>query len=723
MNGLRKASWVLMFLLLGAWHVQAQFSVTSITPSHGTAQVPQNTSISIVFNQPIDQSGQYIFDENGEPVNWRLYPDTDETLNSYTMISSDGKTFTLVNLSLKANTQYTFVVEGAFAADGTPLSGPAVVMFTTGDGLPDGRISGSVSGTGVNFQRVLVNVFVQSPFNDFFFAGFAVPDNSGNYSVPYLPAGSYYVIATYDSNGNGVFDPGEGDWVGGYDPNGDKLVDAVNVNQGQSVDGVHFAIQSVTPATARTIFQVVAPFVATQGQGAGGLASDPALISIFGPQLNADGQAYIWGYGFYSAAEDKRFGFFATQNLVVPALLFAGDTSFTLFDTLKTPLPDNWMDSDAAMTVVKNAGAADFLQKYPDADISAFGATFDPDSLFRFESGESLSKSAQPQPRRNRQFVRWQTRVVPNKALSPEVYAPFWIFIMDAKEAEEFLSFFIAAVNMLTAETTVLSPAFGVARSNLQTAKQFASTLVSDASLVGIMTPPFFGALQPDGQAIFWAFVFYSASADSFFQLMMSNSRVFGVSGADSFVSKQPLPDTFMDSDEALAKAEARGGADFRQNNPGAIMTAWLAYGLYPQDPSLLVWMVQYGTYAMPQDQWLTFIFDAITGDVLVNVEESGNRLPEGFQIHPVYPNPQQAGGRIHIPLTLQESADVEIVLYNLLGQVVRTVQYGRLTSGSHTLRMQDLLQNLSVGAYFVQVKLTRPNGQIHRLMRRIVVQ
>ncbi len=723
MNGLRKASWSLMFLLLGAWHVQAQFSVTSITPSHGTAQVPQNTSISIVFNQPIDQSGQYIFDENGEPVNWRLYPDTDETLNSYTMTSNDGKTFTLVNLSLKANTQYTFVVEGAFAADGTPLSGPAVVMFTTGDGLPDGRISGRVSGTGVNFQRVLVNVFIQSPFNDFFFAGFAVPDNSGNYSVPYLPDGQYFAVAIYDNNGNGIFDPGEGDWVGGYDPNEDKLVNAINVNQGQSVDGVHFAIQSVTPATARTIFQVVAPFVATQGQGAGGLASDPALISILGPKLNADGQAYIWGYGFYSPAEDKRFGFFATQNLVVPALPFAGDTSFTLFDTLKTPLPDNWMDSDAAMTVVKNAGAGEFLEKYPDADISAFGATFDPDSLFRFGNDESLSKAARAQPRRNRQFVRWRTRIVPNQALAPNEYAPSWVFIMDAKQAEEFLSFFIAAVNMVTAETTVLSPAYGLARSNLQTAKQVASTLISDASLVGIVTPPFFGALRPDGQAIFWTFVFYSSSANAFFQLMMSNNRVFGVSDADSFASKQPLPDTFMDSDEALAKAEARGGAAFRQNNPGAIMTAWLAYGLYPQDPSLLVWVVQYGTFELPQDQWLTFIFNAITGDVLVNVEENTNRLPEGFQIHPLYPNPQQAGGRIHIPLTLQEPADVEIALYNILGQAVRTVRFGRLPAGSQTLRMQDLLQNLSAGVYFVQVRLKQPGGKVHRLTRRLIIQ
>ena len=723
---LRRFTLLAFLMLLGAWQVQAQLVVQSITPSHGSTQVAQTLDIDIVFSQPLDQTGDKLFEDTGAAVNWQLYPSDFGTDFYFQQISNDGLTFTIANLSLKPNTQYTLVVEGAYGADGSMLARPAVATFTTGDSLPSGSISGTVSGSNLDLSRSLINVYTVAPFNENFYAGFAVADNSGNFTVDYLPAGKYYVIGMYDLNQNGQFLPDDGDLIGGYDPDKNKLVDPVNLSAGQNATGVNFPFQDATLQTARQVYQVVSPFVQPPGQGGSAAGADPALISILGPGLQKDGRAYVWGYLFYSSSADTSFGFFASQSLVVPAVPFAGDTSVPFLDTLKTPLPDNWMDSDAAMSKVNQAGGNDYFQNFPNARGVGFAATFNPDSLFLFnggDNGNSLQKPAVRTPNRPRRFANWQTGLVPQTQLSPAGRGPNWLFVFDDPDAEEILSIFIAAVDMISGNATILSPTYGLARDNLQAAVAAGKQAVSDAKLVGISAPPFFAAMRPDGKAIFWSYIFYSASADSFFQLLMSNNRIFGSAPVDSFASKTPLPDTFLNSDVVIAKAEQRGGATFRQNNPGAFIIANLGYGLYPQDPTKLVWVIQYGTYFMPEEQWLTFIFNAENGDVLVNVEEIADNLPAEFQLQPVYPNPQRIGGSIHIPLTLREPANVEIALYNILGQVVQTVNYGRMPAGTQTLQMQSLLKNLSAGIYFVQVKFTRQNGQVHRLVQRLIVR
>jgi hypothetical protein len=87
--------------------------------------------------------------------------------------------------------------------------------------------------------------------------------------------------------------------------------------------------------------------------------------------------------------------------------------------------------------------------------------------------------------------------------------------------------------------------------------------------------------------------------------------------------------------------------------------------------------------------------------------------LPDGFSLGVPYPNPFNA--ETTIPFVLAASADVELLVYDLLGREIGQIDSGWMTAGEHTVKFNA--QGFSSGIYFVELVV---NG--NRSMQRVVL-
>jgi hypothetical protein len=86
--------------------------------------------------------------------------------------------------------------------------------------------------------------------------------------------------------------------------------------------------------------------------------------------------------------------------------------------------------------------------------------------------------------------------------------------------------------------------------------------------------------------------------------------------------------------------------------------------------------------------------------------DEPGTSVPRYFELDQNYPNPFNAG--TVIKFNLQRPADVNLTIYNILGQRVRTLAEGRMPAGSHTLNWDGRDEkglDLSSGVYFYRLQ------------------
>lgn len=75
--------------------------------------------------------------------------------------------------------------------------------------------------------------------------------------------------------------------------------------------------------------------------------------------------------------------------------------------------------------------------------------------------------------------------------------------------------------------------------------------------------------------------------------------------------------------------------------------------------------------------------------------------LPQGFTLHPVYPNPFNPSTTVSY--TLARPMQVELSVYNLLGQQVRTLAFGPQVAGEHSVPF--VASELASGVYVVELK------------------
>ena len=96
----------------------------------------------------------------------------------------------------------------------------------------------------------------------------------------------------------------------------------------------------------------------------------------------------------------------------------------------------------------------------------------------------------------------------------------------------------------------------------------------------------------------------------------------------------------------------------------------------------------------------------------ITSIEEDKEVLPKEFSLAQNYPNPFNPSTRIEY--SLPASADVELTVFNILGQQVALLLNQEQSAGTHSITWNAEDSNglkLSSGIYFYKLKATTANG------------
>lgn len=99
-------------------------------------------------------------------------------------------------------------------------------------------------------------------------------------------------------------------------------------------------------------------------------------------------------------------------------------------------------------------------------------------------------------------------------------------------------------------------------------------------------------------------------------------------------------------------------------------------------------------------------IFAALVGGTLTAVTDAGGSVPAAVLLYPNHPNPFNP--RTVIPFDLPAGSKVELVLYNLAGQPIRTLVNSPRSAGSHTAvwdGTDDSGRSVASGVYFYRLQ------------------
>ena len=230
----------IVLLLLVASMASAQVSVVSTTPAHNTTSVPLTTTISVTFSGEVDTTLSFAPGEN--------YFTNVTTLLGQSW-SADRRTISF-SVVLQPSTVYFLLIHSVKPVAGGGFPVPYCFYWTTDAAFPTNlhSVSGTIvsGGSPVTPDNAIVGLGA-TPFSgsDPVFAGGAVTNALGQFTIPYVSDGTWYPIAAKDADLNGVIDPNAGDPI--------AYGDSVTVS-GADVTGfiMHFfTIEPVRFAAAR----------------------------------------------------------------------------------------------------------------------------------------------------------------------------------------------------------------------------------------------------------------------------------------------------------------------------------------------------------------------------------------------------------------------------------------------------------------------------------------
>jgi hypothetical protein len=683
-------------VLLGlAPAVMAQMTVISISPAHGSINVATNAVIAITFSAALDTS--FRFGDIDLPVNVELHPDSAVAAPDAISFSADLRTIQFHNMGLAPDTRFVLLVTGARSQAGAPLSRPATATFSTGATLPGGSIGGTVSYSG-GANGAIVGIFAAGFASEV--AGYAVAENNGSFTVPFLPGGNYFALSIKDANLDGDINPGNGDPLGGYDPNNDKLVDGFALNEGGNLAGINITLRDATPQTARALFS---PTVENLAKA---VDANAQLVTLAAEYLAVDGKSTFWNYLFYSPATRTNFGFAGNGDIFFPAFDFREES-----DTLDVPLPPDWIDSKVAMDSAQARLGEAFLQQYPNAKISGIAGLID------FGSGGGLAtRSASPFDGKRKLGEKQNRHPVLNKAGTASQQQAWLISYIDEASAQ----FAFILLDVRTGATlSIFWPRMATASNFLPIAMIAAQSWAADAALVMLAAPLGADFSPVEGTAIVWHYLFYSASKDSLQLFFVVNGILFGQEEAAEG-PQRPIPPGWIDSNIAGPIAEALGGEQYRQSHPEAVVEAYLGY-VNPAEPDRVLWGFNYVSF-IPQLDTLTIYVNAF---IIDDVSERP-MTPNGYALRPTFPNPVQPGQSAQWSFYTPTAVEAHAEIYNILGQKVAQIFNRQLSAGESLFHWDGRLANgapATSGTYFVRLEYHTANGEWQVFSRPLLLR
>ena len=368
--------------------IQWSFTVTTLVdnipprlissaPANFATHIGARTNISLTFSEPLHPDTRFV----------TIIP----YLDVFTLghLDETGRTLTVeTETLLKDNQQYTVYLEPAYFRDlsDNSLDRVTTITFTTGSTLNSGGITGTVTGdpgTGAA-DPTGASVVAEGDSN---VVAVAVAGND-TYQLKHLPDDTYQVVATRESNGDGVLDFFAGDAIGAYGMNlalHDEDPDNVGISGGSQVNGISFPIYDPSAVWGRLsysgdYFAYVALYTTDgfdpqnpddelQAALTGAFHDDPWYLNSLMHDF-ADDDYYVVAYldvddnGFFDASIDL-YNWYGEPGAPIAVHLANGSDVGDIVITLPDPVP-------AATTSIRRGTTPRHLPK-PNATFQHLG--------------------------------------------------------------------------------------------------------------------------------------------------------------------------------------------------------------------------------------------------------------------------------------------------------------------------------------------------------------
>ena len=215
--------------------------------------------------------------------------------------------------------------------------------------------------------------------------------------------------------------------------------------------------------------------------------------------------------------------------------------------------------------------------------------------------------------------------------------------------------------------------------------------------------------VEPGGTSFRWQYQFFSPGLEQVTSVTVDPLVVQVASFPSSLNPNDPPnpidPEGLLDSNEAIAIADANGGDDFRsQHSSESVfisLTGGNLYDAFPPNSTRLVWRVN---YSVPGKEQLAVYLDMADGAVLdpgaVGIEPDDR---SGRQIALAQNAPNPAAGTTTIGFVTTFPATVDIALFDVLGRKVLTAADATYPAGDHTVTID--VSGLSAGVYYYRLK------------------
>jgi hypothetical protein len=534
--------------MLAAVSLTAQLSVSSISIQNGAVNVPLQDTLWITFNKSINTAAQLGMFEQARFLKF-MYGPMDQMRLNKAIISTDttkiGFPYTLASGRV-----YQFTLEAALAKTGERLAAPVMIRFSTGGSVMQASISGKVLlADGSPARGFTVFAYNQWALTSRLFdepwqgaTAQTVADSAGNYALPYLPDGSYYVRAIGSREQISFGQPNFR--FGFYDADGNRFPDLIKIDRNnRQVSNVAVSIglpvgEAGTTGAARDSAQKLA---ASFGEGY-------QLVTVAsGGTLDSTGRAPGWMYHYRNSAAATDVLMYFTGTTLTAGLQVKWNGSFLI------PINGGWVNSDVLMPEAKAIAAGMNLSEPP--AVTAM--------LTTVNTAQAVG--------------------VPN--------LPKWVLTVSGKQTDGRIKTQVALLNALTGTRDV--PVRITAKAAVDSVQKHIDRLAAPVApeLVAVN-----GQADASGKADFWSVMYYTYASKTWtFAMVDGRGTVrFDSRRDDSPYQPPKLRGTWLDSPAILDSSAAWKNFAAGKTEPKASMNLKTVYIAFPPD-TITIWSISAG--------------------------------------------------------------------------------------------------------------------------------